>query len=276
MKRQEKIIIVSIITLCLSFFITELGYGQVCPPPSECFTDSNCPDYAAPPPLTQCCQLNWCWRWDGDILNQYAWKTCEQEGCRCDPSRYCAGGYSCCSGSDKDCICNTPECPGCMSDETCLFVPNVNGYRCYKKIDCECSSAIMGEEAKQYKPVLIKFGEAMMTRSKVGKDFEKNYVKYKEEMIQIFLNDEELRIQARGFIQRYIEIFREVAENNITQGTLNRVFTPGDAKTLKIFISRIRDQASPEYREFLLGLSPYIDQFEGKRFGEILEFLGLL
>jgi len=176
--------------------------------------------------------------------------------------RYCFS--SCISGYCNDSGLCVTQCP---SGEYCS-----NG-NC---VQCSCSQVLAENEKGTYLPILLKFGEVFRTKSTKGKEFESASQKFDKELGNIFALDEELRFQARGFIQRYIEIFREVGDNSVSQGTRNRVFTPGDAKTLRIFIQRIENIASPELKDFLRSIEPYIDQFEGHRCGEILDFFGLI
>lgn len=98
---------------------------------------------------------------------------------------------------------------------------------------------VVGTESEKNLPVLMEFGNVLIQKSTIGSELKAAYSSHNKELEYIFAGDEELRIQARGFIQRYIEIMREVANNDVSIGTKNRVFTPGDAKTLKIFLHRL-------------------------------------
>ncbi len=115
---------------------------------------------------------------------------------------------------------------------------------------------------------LRRFRDEVLNRGK-GRRYVEQYYRHTAEVAGIFLSNPPLATRHWGFIQRYLPTIEAFLDGRLPPGQKNRIFTPGDAKTLKVFIDDIIAFAGPILRENLEQFKEDMDNFVGWRFEDI-------
>lgn len=117
------------------------------------------------------------------------------------------------------------------------------------------------------------FRDKTMAPGMKGHKYARIYYQHSAEVTGIMIANSRKRIQMWGFIQRYIPLIEKFVNDQMAPGQNNRIFTPGDAKTLKVFIDDLIALAGPVLREDLERLKQDMDYYTGWRFEDIFQDL---
>jgi len=220
-------------------------------------------------------------------------------GIECPAGTLCTCDCKCCAstGTDRDTDCQTCGCPchqtcltysgvdacypdtscrvtGCPSNECC----EGSSGTCQVDCTCTCESAVVGTALEKDMRTFVLFGEIIRFHSSIPKHYIHLYFSHSEEIANALAGDSDLRLMARGIIERYKIIIDGIVNNDLPPGQLNRVITPGDIQTLQLYLSKFasRPNQDPTLTNVIMELYGKLPQYEGATIGDILNSLGII